>query len=215
MLDCHCHILPAIDDGATSLEQSIAMLHAASKCGITEIVATPHIKNLPIQWSALEAAYAALIPQAEMLKIKLHLGCELYAPLLSEIGFAEASQFCIQNTNLLLIEFHPRYLPDNLTAYFNELISRNIVPVIAHPERYGAVQSTLKLLDDLAEMGCLLQINGRSITHNPFDRCSSTAKKILKRYSCAFLSSDAHRPDHYVPLFKAQQKYQRLRKELP
>ena len=215
MLDCHCHILPNVDDGSETLAQSIAMLQAASELGITEIVATPHMKRLPVDWSAITEAFALLEPEADKLQIKLHLGCELYAPLLSDLSFAEIQQFCIRGTNRLLLEFHPRYLPDNLSAFMNEIRSRNIIPIIAHPERYGVVQEKPAILQDLIGLGCYLQINGRSLCANPFDRYSNTAKKLLKQYPTAFLSSDAHCPEHYQGLARAQQKYNRIRRALP
>lgn len=215
MLDCHCHILPAVDDGSANLEQSIAMLQTAALLGIKEIVATPHMKRQPLNWPVIEEAFALLEPEATKLQIKLHLGCELYAPLLSELSFGEIQQFCIRNTNCLLLEFHPRYLPDNLSAFFNEIRSRNIIPILAHPERYGVVQESPHILQDIVQLGCYLQINGRSLCTNPFDRCSNTAKKLLKLYPTAFLSSDAHCPEHYQGLAKAQQKYGRMRRNLP
>lgn len=215
MLDCHCHILPAVDDGAADLAQSVAMLQCARQLGITQIVATPHMKRQPINWTAIEDAFALLQPEAKQLQIQLQLGCELYAPLLSELSLDEIHQFCIRGTNRLLLEFHPRYLPDNLPAYFNNIFSRNIVPILAHPERYGVVQSNPSVLQEIVQMGCYLQINGRSINANPFDKCSNTAKKLLKLYPSAFLSSDAHCVEHYAGLSKAQQKQGRMRRELP
>lgn len=215
MLDCHCHILPAVDDGAADLQQSIAMLQCAKQSGITKIIATPHMKHQPFNWTVIEEAYACLKPEAEQLDIQLQLGCELYAPLLSELGFNEIQQFCIRDTNRLLLEFHPHYLPDNLPAYFNSIFCRNITPILAHPERYSIVQSNPATLQEIVQMGCFLQINGRSITANPFDKCSNTAKKLLKLYPSAFLSSDAHCVEHYQGLTKAQQKWSRLRRELP
>lgn len=215
MLDCHCHILPAVDDGAADLAQSLAMLQCAKSLGITQIVATPHIKHKSFDRSAIETAYGLLQPEAQRLEINLLLGCELYAPLLTELGFDAACQFCIQGTDYLLIEFHPSYLPDNLTAYFNHLFSRGLLPVLAHPERYYAVQQDPDILQNIVQMGCLLQINGRSITANPFDKYSSTAKKLLKQYPSAFLSSDAHCAEHYEGLAKAERKLHRMRRELP
>ncbi len=215
MLDCHCHILPAVDDGAVDLQQSIAMLQCAKQLGITQIIATPHMKRQPFSWTAIEEAYARLKPEAEQLEIQLQLGCELYAPLLSELGFDKMQQFCIRGTNRLLLEFHPHYLPDNLPAYFNNIFCRNITPILAHPERYGTVQNNPAILQEIVQMGCYLQINGRSITANPFDKCSNTAKRLLKLYPSAFLSSDAHCAEHYQGLLKAQQKWNRLRRDLP
>lgn len=215
MLDCHCHILPAVDDGAASFDQSLAMLQTAQELGITEIIATPHMKRNPVSWTAIEEAFALIEPEAAKRKIQLRLGCELYAPLLSDLTFSDIQQFCIRNTNRLLLEFHPRYLPDNLTAFINEILCRNIVPIIAHPERYGVVQEKPALLKDFVQLGCYLQINGRSINANPFDRCSNTAKKLLNLFPTAFLSSDAHCPEHYQGLAKAQQKYSRMRRNLP
>lgn len=215
MLDCHCHILPAVDDGAADLQQSLAMLQAAKQLGITEIIATPHIKHNPVPWNAIQEAFALLQPEAAKQNMTLRLGCEFYAPLLSEIALNDMQQFCIDGTNRLLIEFHPRYLPNHLTAFLNELRCRNIVPIIAHPERYSIVQDHPAILQDCVQMGCALQINGRSISANPFDKCSVTAKKLLKLYPDAFLSSDAHCPEHYQGLTKAQQKYKRMRRQLP
>lgn len=215
MLDCHCHILPAIDDGSATLEQSLAMLDAAQQLDITEIIATPHIKRQPVSWTALQDAFTSLKPEAAKRGITLRLGCEFYAPLLSELSLDDIQQFCITDTNRLLLEFHPHYLPSNLPAFLNELRCRNVVPIIAHPERYGIVQDNPAILQDCVQMGCALQINGRSISVNPFDKYSNTAKKLLKLYPAAFLSSDAHCPEHYQGLAKAQRKYKRMRRELP
>ena len=215
MLDCHCHILPDVDDGSSDLQQSIAMLRSAKAAGITSIVATPHAKHRSFQWNAVEEAFALLQPHAEQLQIQLLLGCELYAPLLSELGLDTVHQFCIRGTNRLLLEFHPGYLPNRLSAYLDQFLSRNVVPIIAHPERYQAVQANPAMLQEAVQMGCYLQINGRSISVNPFDKCSNTAKKLLKLYPSAFLCSDAHCEEHYQGLVKAQQKLHRMRRELP
>ncbi len=215
MLDCHCHILPGVDDGSDSLEESIAMLHTAKALGLTKIIATPHMKNEPLNWPEVKEAYATLKPLAAGQGIELLLGSELYAPLLTDIGFDDLHQFCIEGTNRMLIEFHPAHLPDNLAAYFEKILSRNIVPILAHPERYGIVQENPAVLKDIVDMGCWLEVNGRSITANPFDKCSNTAKKILKLFPGAFFSSDAHNVKQYEGLAKAEKKYRRLRRDLP
>lgn len=215
MLDFHCHIIPAVDDGSKSLEMSLAMLESAKSIGITKIVCTPHAKYDPVDWDAIHKAYELFRPYAEEAGIETWLGCELYAPLLNKVSVDHIHDFCIEGTNRVLIEFHPDHMPPNPAAYMNELRCRNVVPILAHPERYALVQENPGILQDLIEIGCFLQVNGKSFSRNPFDKLSNTAKKILKLYPSAFLSSDAHRPDQYESFLKAEQKYHRARKDLP
>ena len=215
MLDFHCHIIPGVDDGSKDLDMSLAMLEAAKSIGIDKIVATPHAKHDPVDWDAIHRSFDQLVPYAEARGITLYLGCELYAPLLNKISLDAVRDFCIEGTNRVLIEFHPDQVPPNPAAYMNELRARDVVPILAHPERYTLVQENPGILRDLVEIGCFLQVNGKSFSKNPFDRLSNTAKRILKLYPSAFLSSDAHRPDQYASFFWAEEKYHRARTVLP
>lgn len=215
MLDFHSHILPNIDDGAQSVEESIAMLKMLKEQGVSTVALTPHyIATDESPQSFLEnreASYETL--KAELKKTgeeypKLLLGAEVYYyPGILKMD--ELSKLTLENTNLLLLE-----LP---MAPWGEFMLRDITDfanysglqlVIAHIERYIKFQKK-GTIERLLDNDILLQVNAS------FFLSKKTKRKALKMFinnEIHFIGSDCHSTEHRPPKMKEafdviEQKY--------
>ena len=140
MKDIHCHILPGIDDGARSIEESINILSKAYNNGISDIVLTPHyIKDS--RYSCNNWNKSILLEELKKelknrdIDINLYLGNEIMIDkdIISLLKSGEASS--INNTKYVLIEFPMNSLRSDIEDILFEMVRNNYVPVIAHPER--------------------------------------------------------------------------------
>ena len=192
MTDFHSHVLPKMDDGSKSTEESLEMLKALSEQGVNKVIATPH-------YYANDESVEDFLKrrEASFERLKLLLTSEMPEILLgAEIRFYEGisrlsdlKALCIQNTNLLLLEMQM----DKWTEYtLRELIeisnNRGITLVLAHVERYMKFQQK-GVVERLLANGVLMQINADFVC-NIFTR--SKAIKMLKKQKVHLLGSDCH-----------------------
>lgn len=213
MRDLHCHILPGVDDGSPDLSTSLRMLDAARAVGVTSMVCTPHARGPHFDyWRALEAfdafraAAAAAAPEVhvsmgfEVAHAKLmQLGIEASAPYLR---FAESSEFLLE-LDAACSEADFRDYERTIYA----LQGMGLTVIIAHPERYRAIQKDLQIACDLVDSGCKLQASADFIAGGRLGREKRPAKKMLAEGLYSYIASDAHRPEHYAYLEKACRKY--------
>lgn len=195
MIDLHSHILPNIDDGSKSLEESIAILKKAQESGVTDIVVTPHFiygstynnpksKNLELLTN--------LQNKAQEINVNLYLGNEIYVDedMLKYLKKGIVSS--LNNTRYVLFELPMNNEFKALKQIVFELQSKGYIPVIAHPERYRFLKENPFLIEELITAGALFQSNIGSL----FNRYGKEANKILelflKHHMITFLSSDTH-----------------------
>lgn len=192
MIDWHSHILPRMDDGSRSVEESLAMLEMMSGQGVSVVIATPHFyanadtleRFLKRRSTSLEALTSHLTGDHP----RILCGAEvLYYPGIAK--FKELSTLAIEGTGLLLLEMPS----ENWTEYtVNELIelssTSGLTIVLAHIERYLPMQS-IKVFERLRDNGILMQVNASF-----FKRFSSRRKalKLLDSGLIHFLGSDTH-----------------------
>ncbi len=202
MVDIHSHILPAMDDGSKSINESIKILTELKKQGITDVFATPHFYPQSDDAhdfnEALQKSYSKL---NKALKNKclpnIHLGCELlYFEGISNSD--SISQFCLGDSNFLLLELAPYRITDKL---LQDIISlrdeKKITPIIAHIERYSYTKNFGKLLKFIETEKILTQINASSL----FERKGyKTIKKLIKKDIVTFIATDAHSIDERPPM---------------
>ena len=158
MRDLHCHILPGVDDGAPDLEASLAMLEAAKRVGITSIVCTPHVRDPYFDYEAMLEAFDLL--RAHAGGFPLTMGWEVNHAKLMELGMEWADRLHFDGTNEFLLELSSRCHKHDFEVYERtifELQGKGYTVIIAHPERYRAIQEDVGLARDLVRMGCKLQ----------------------------------------------------------
>lgn len=211
MIDIHCHILPNVDDGSESLEESIAMAKIAESEGITKIVNTSHChfdfkykkgNELKLE---LEKFNQAL--KEENINIEVLLGNELYYTSDLIERFDELDFFSMNNSKYILMEFSPINFPKNIEDVIYEIKIRGYIPIIAHAERYKQVQEDVNIVLDCIKEGALIQVNSSSILGKNGEKAEDTSKKLLDNNMVHFVATDAHSSNRRRPLIKDSYNY--------
>lgn len=197
MIDFHSHILPQIDDGSKSFEETIRMLEEARDVGFQKIVSTSHYMEKYYEFD--EEQRFQLLKQINFQDIELYLGSEIYVTNEIVQLLKEKKASTINNSRYVLYELpmHSKNMNDKEIIY--RLVENGYVPIIAHPERYSYVQEDTEYVDELAEMGALFQSNYGSIIGMYGERAKKTVKKLLKQNLIHFLGSDVHRAEQIYP----------------
>ena len=200
MVDIHCHILPEVDDGAWDMEAAVAMARIARDCGVKKIITTPHFKGEP---KSLEAV-GFLMHQRRLLqsrlkreKIEVELlpGAEvLCVPQTMEL--AKTGRLPTLGTGrYVLTEFYFDASAGFMDETLHTLRQMGYLPVVAHPERYGAVQRDPELAAKWFHRGIVLQVNKGSVLGAFGRRAEDAAVRMLCRGNAHIIASDAHSPE--------------------
>lgn len=208
MRDRHCHILPGVDDGARDLNESLAMLEAAKEAGITSIVCTPHCRDPYFDFDAMWEAYHLL--QAHAQGFPLTMGFEVNHAKLMDLGMEWAPRLHFDGSNEFLLELSTRCHKYDFDVYERtifELQGMGYQVIIAHPERYKAIQEDLELARRLVDKGCKLQLSTDFIKGGRFGKERKPAKKLWAAGLVSYLASDAHCAEHYAYFAEACSKY--------
>jgi protein-tyrosine phosphatase len=169
LIDLHCHILPAIDDGAHDLEDSIGMARQAAEDAITTVCATPHIRHdhdvriaeLPSRVERLNAA----LRRAE-LPLEVVSGGEVAETSVAGLDDRELREVSLAGGGWILLEPAPGPLGDSLVQAVDGLRSRGLHALIAHPERHPSPQLAERLRE-LVDHGALVQMTAALLAGGP------------------------------------------------
>ncbi|WP_455136836.1 CpsB/CapC family capsule biosynthesis tyrosine phosphatase [Thermophilibacter sp.] len=209
MRDMHCHILPGVDDGARDLEMSLQMLEAAREAGVTSIVCTPHARDPYFDYDAMWEAYRELTAAAGDFPIRM--GFEVAHAKLVELGVGEwAPRLAFDGGREFLLELDPGCREATFQDYERtifELQGMGYDVIIAHPERYRAIQENTDIAVRLVRMGCKLQASADFVAGGRLGRERRPAKKMFEQRLYRYIASDAHRPEHYAYLSAAVRDY--------
>ncbi len=193
--DFHSHILPGVDDGSHSVEESLAMLRMEAEQGVSHVVATPHfyanndtperfLKRRAEAWERLQAAMAN---EAELPEITL--GAEVY--YFPGISNCEAlPQLTIGNKPFMMIEMPWTSWTQSMYQELEGIYEKTgITPIIAHIDRYISPFHTHGILKRLEQMLVLVQANGSFFLQSS---TASMAMRMLKDNQIQLLGSDCH-----------------------
>ena len=199
MIDLHTHILPKMDDGAKNTDMSLAMLNMEYNQGVRTVVLTPHFyrykENLDIFLERRNASYKHLNEYISKLSVEeqnklpnLILGAEVaWVPNMSD--WTDINKLCIGKTRYMLLELPIEPWKNNMFDQIYDLItSTNIIPVIAHLERYFKIQKS-ELIHEVLSMDVPIQLSSGA-----FSSFWSSHKlyKMMKNYDDFIVSSDCH-----------------------
>lgn len=195
--DIHCHILPGVDDGAKSMEQSMEMIDIAHENGIDTIIATPH--HMPeggnVSPTGIRERVSKLQAYADERDYDMTIlpGNEIYYH--SDVAeMLEEKQICtLAGSSCVLVEFSPmdesRYIRNSLA----ELQNMGYTPIVAHVERYASLlKSPFEKIQELRDMGILIQVNAASVMGGFGKPTKAIAEKLLKNRLVDFIGTDAH-----------------------
>jgi len=196
MIDTHLHILPGVDDGPETVQESLALARALVQEGVHTAIATPHYNDEFLPRSAAEIQERVHDLQQVLdhhdIPLRLFPGHEA----LIKPGLVEDIQTgrlgTLNGSHYLLLElWNSAWLPETERVIF-ELRAFGIVPIIAHPERYRAIQKDPHRLDALLQQGALIQLVAGSLIGMQGNTARRTAEDLLKKGLIHCIASDAH-----------------------
>ena len=199
MIDLHCHILPGLDDGAQSLEESLTMARVAVEGGITSLAATPHCREDRTQevyaaWHLLrDALLESNIP------LRLFPGMEIFGTPETARLLREGRLFTLNGSRYPLVEFHFQSDGEEETWILRSICKLGFTPIVAHPERYGYVQQNPGLIDQWYRMGCRMQVNRGSLLGRFGSRAGRMGMELVERGFAVLVASDGHSPQIRSP----------------
>lgn len=196
MIDLHTHILPAIDDGARTLQESISIVEFSVLDGVEAIAATPHVRRdyrtTPEQMSESLSNLRRAVAAAG-LPIQLLPGAEIALEELDRLSEQELVSFGLAgNPDYLLVEFPYSGWPLRLTRDVERLRASNITPVLAHPERNDQVQLRPARLAPIVRSGALVQLTAASLDGTLGAAARKAAFTLLRERLAHVVSSDLH-----------------------
>ncbi len=200
--DIHCHVLPQLDEGPRTVEESVRMLQMACDDGISGIVATPHIISgiYNNTKEIIERAIAEL--KVSVNSVGIYTGAEIriVRDLAARIDSREFP--LINNNNFILLELPTYLIPPlrELETIVKSLRNRQINPIFAHPERNVPIMKDLSIMEKLIKCGALFQMTAMSITDSVMRR---SALKMIRKGYIHVVASDAHDTRKRPPILSA------------
>ena len=205
MVDIHCHILPGIDDGAEDIYDSLSMASLAEKSGVRAVVATPHCNVPGAPANYFNAHFREILIKTrkafekEGIGIKLLGGMEVFATYDLPELIKNGKILTINQSRYLLVEFGFYEEPEFAQIMVKRLRELNVVPVIAHPERYEFIREDLEFAKKLKAEGCVFQANKGSFLGRYGSSTEKCAFELMKSKLIDVIASDAHNPDIRTP----------------
>ena len=196
MVDLHCHILPLVDDGPASVEQTLRLAEQAANEGITRIIATPHLFHPQFETTdvdvRLTVAELNVLLKQRNISVTIYPGHEvrMTGELIEEVNTGVALP--LANSRYILVEFPSTGIPSYARQVFAELISDGYVPVIAHPEKNKAIIQNPTLLFDLISNGAISQVTCASLIGKYGKDVQRFAVALLENGLAHLVASDAH-----------------------
>ncbi|MDD6794037.1 MAG: capsular biosynthesis protein [Clostridiaceae bacterium] len=196
MIDIHSHILPGIDDGSKSISVTLEMLRTAEKDGTKDIIATPHFcreyGELPFKEVKKLVGEFNKVARGEGINVNIHYGQEVYYSERMIDDYNQGIIGTIDDSRYMLLEFPMMEFEKEYLDIIYELQVKNIVPILAHPERYKFLKEKPSDINMLIDEGVLFQMNSGSITGKYGSQAKRTAHIFLENGIYNFIGSDAH-----------------------
>jgi protein-tyrosine phosphatase len=193
MVDIHCHILPALDDGAKSLEESVEMAEMAIADGVTHVVATPHANGtFRFDFDLVQKRRSEL--QAKIGdRLKLATGCDFHLNVENVADIQKnTTKYAINQKRYLLIEFADFAIPPAADDTLHKLQLLGLSPIITHPERNGLIRAQPGRLLRWVQQGCYVQVTAQSLLGKWGESARQALEEWLDAKAVHFFASDAH-----------------------
>lgn len=211
MIDFHSHILPNIDDGSRSLNETIHILKEAKKAGFTKIISTSHYIDGYYEANQEERTKLLNEVKENFQGMELYLGNEIYITNQMTELISEKKASTINNSKYVLFELPMNTKAMDVKEVVFRLMEKGYVPIIAHPERYKYVKENIEYVRELADMGVLFQSNYGSSIGMYGKKAQKTQKKLLEEGLIQFFGSDVHTVEQvYTKMPKILKKLRKI-----
>ena len=203
IVDLHMHVVPGIDDGSQSIEESLQMLKLAAEQGVTDVFCTSHNGYCQGDGERYLTSFLRLQDAVNQAKInvQIHKGCEILCAgeYIDDIiyGLDIGAFSTLGNSNYVLAELYPDAKPSEALTIIKALTENGYKPIIAHMERNFNITSLMVRL--LIQSEALVQVNAFSFVDETDKEICERARELLRNKYVHFIGSDAHRIDHRPP----------------
>lgn len=203
-IDIHSHLIPGIDDGAKTIEDSLGLINELNKIGFSQLITTPHV--MPPVWKNNTSIIQKGEKEVQVALDKNNLPFKAAAEYMLDHQFLDIlknEQLLTLKDNYLLVEMSYLNPPINIQEIVYEIQIAGYTPILAHPERYLFLHQNFDFYTKLKKSGCLFQLNLLSVVGYYGVPVLKTAEKLLKQKMIDFVGSDLH---HYKHLAAFSQK---------
>ena len=196
MIDLHCHLLPGVDDGSRTVEQSVRVLTAMRESGVTAVCLTPHhtvgqlSQGLPASHDAAFAALTAAAPDG----VELHRGIELMLDRAITPEVEHHPELRLAGTRYILVEFGRLTAVNSIANALHQLSQLGLIPLLAHPERYAAC--TPEAVRHWKSLKAVMQVDATTILA-PRGR-GRRARDLLAAGLADIIAADNHGDDRML-----------------
>ena len=204
-VDIHSHLLPGIDDGAKTFEDTLGLIKSLQSFGITQIITTPHIiqhvwnNTTEIITNTKNETQTKLI--TENIKIPLKAAAEYLMDDQFEVLVKNKDLLTLKD-NYVLVEMSYINAPIQLYNILFDLQVAGYIPVLAHPERYLFYHNNFNEYSKLKKAGCLFQLNLLATTGYYGKGVTKIAEELLKKGMYDYVGSDVHHKNHIASFEK-------------
>jgi protein-tyrosine phosphatase len=164
VIDLHSHLLPGVDDGSRTVDQSVRVLLELAAQGLTDVCLTPHLKASQAGKgppAAHDRAFDALAPAAPPLP-RLHRGAEVMLDRPLTTSPEQLRRVTLGGTRYILVEFPRMVALDTVTNALSRVLDLGLIPVLAHPERYSCCSP--ESVTRWRSLGAVMQVDGPTLT---------------------------------------------------
>lgn len=207
-VDMHSHLLPAIDDGSQSLEESIEMIKGFRDMGYEKLITTPHIMNDFYKNTPEIIREKLALVRAELEKQSIDIELEAAAEYYLDEGFTRKIEDGVElltfGDNYILFETSYMNEPPQLDTVIFSLQAKGYKVVMAHPERYIYFFDQYERFKELHAQGVFLQLNLNSLTGYYSSKSKEVAEKLIDDGLISFIASDCHKDKHLDVLARAR-----------
>lgn len=204
VVDLHSHLVPGVDDGARTMEESLEAVERMVAAGIGRMITTPHVMaslthdsgmlgtwldSVDESWRGLASQVREHFPEVELLR-----GHEVMLDV-PDPNFSDA-RLRMAGTSFVLVEWPRLQIPPRTTHVIRRIADAGYHPILAHPERYSGMRQDLEYAGAWRSAGAYLQVNHGSLAGRYGPEACQVAGELLARGWVDFLSSDFHARAH-------------------
>ena len=196
MIDLHCHLLPGVDDGPATLDETLDYVRRAAREGTEAIVATPHVEHVEVGELPERVREVRRALAEEGIELDVECGGELKPFSLPSLSDEELDVMAHgpPGRRWVLLEVPFRGLGDELLQGVAELRRRGFAALLAHPERASSFRASIPVLREQVERGARIQMNVGPLTGAESPSREDAARRLLRTGLAAALATDAHPP---------------------
>jgi protein-tyrosine phosphatase len=198
-IDIHSHLLPGIDDGAKTFEDTLRLTKALESFGVTQFVTTPHIIQHVWENTHEQIMDTKNNTVIELTKNNIQLPFQAAAEYLMDDQFVrlfQSKELLTLKDNYVLVEMSYINAPIQLYSILFDLQVAGYIPVLAHPERYLFYHNNFNEFAKLKKAGCLFQLNLLAVVGYYGGNIAKIAEQLLQKGMYDFVGSDVHHDNH-------------------